>query len=137
MFHIIDDQPIVLDTLQELIEFNGYDCLSFPSAKAYWVYFQDVSFVAPTAILSDFDMPAMNGLELIRQVHKHLPNQQAVIVSGNLNLPTHQTIESLHCCYLTKPYHPETLFSLLSTLTSRERLCREQDSLAYKQAILS
>jgi len=132
MFHIIDDQPIILDTLQELIKFNGHDCLSFASADAYLTYFKTESFVAPTAILSDYDMPCMNGLNLIHQVRQYLPNQQAVIISGNLSMELQQAIKLLHCYHLPKPYHPHALFSLLSTLTSCASLCQQQGSLEYQ-----
>ncbi|MDX8403780.1 MAG: response regulator [Mariprofundaceae bacterium] len=116
MFHIIDDMPELLDVLSQLVESAGYESMSFDSAESYLKYFDSEDYIAPVAILSDYDMTGITGLELIKQVRERLPFQKAVIISGTPADELDEGIASYVCYFLIKPYKIEKLFALLKAL---------------------
>jgi DNA-binding NtrC family response regulator len=120
MFHVVDDLPELRGVLRDLIECAGYACMQFDSTESYLEYFNSPEFVAPVAILTDYQMPGKTGLELIKQVREKLPLQKAVIVSGTYAPELHTIIESYLCHSLTKPYNIEEMFSLLEMLVTCE-----------------
>ncbi len=124
MFHIIDDIPEVLATLKGLIESAGYEAMPFDSAESYLEYLNSAAFVAPVAILTDFDMPGLNGLELVKKVREKLPLQKAVIVSGTPSPELDRATHAHLCDLLSKPYRPEELFSLLEMLVKCDQARR-------------
>ncbi len=124
MFHIVDDIPELRDVLKELIACAGHKTMQFDSAESYLDYFNSSDFVAPIAILSDYMMTGLTGLQLIKKVREKAPLQKAVIVSGTPCSEFVANIES-HLCYsLTKPYKIDKLFALLKALEECDQHCR-------------
>jgi len=124
MFHIVDDIPELRNVLKELMACAGYESMQFDSAESYLNYFNSSAFVAPIAILTDYMMTGLTGLQLIRKVREKAPHQKAVILSGTPCSEFVADIES-HLCYsLTKPYKIDKLFALLKALDQCDQHCR-------------
>jgi len=121
VFHVIDDLPELRGVLKDLIECAGYSCMQFDSAESYLEYFYSPEFVAPVAILSDYQMPGKTGLELIKEVRGKLPLQKAVIISGTYAPESHASIKSHLCHCIAKPYRIKEMFSLLQRLLDCEK----------------
>ncbi len=117
MFHLVDDRPEVLDSLRDLVEFAGYKYMQFDSAESYLEHFNSSEFAAPVAIITDYEMSGLTGLQMVKQVRKKLPLQKAAIISGTPRNELNGSFEA-HLCYsLPKPYKVEKLFSLLEALS--------------------
>lgn len=71
MFHLVDDTPEVLDSLHDLIEYAGYKSMRFDSAESYLEHFNTSEFAAPVAIITDYEMPGLSGLAMIKQVREN------------------------------------------------------------------
>lgn len=123
LFHIVDDLSELRLVLTELIKCAGHTSLQFDSAESYLSYFNSTAFIAPVAILSDYEMTGLTGLEMIIEVRKKLPFQKAVILSGTPCKEFQDNIESYLCCSLAKPYHFEQLFAFLKFLIQCEDTC--------------
>lgn len=63
---IVDDDPLLLDFLGEVLGHAGYDVLKALSAEQA---LQLISQREPDLALLDIHMPGMNGLELAKQLH--------------------------------------------------------------------
>jgi len=125
MFHIVDDIPELRDVLKELIVCGGYESMQFDSAESYLEYFNSDAYVAPAAILSDYIMTGLTGLQLIKKVRERLPLQKAVIISGTPCSELLVNIESYLCYSLTKPFRVEKLFALLKALDKCDHHCHK------------
>ena len=62
---LVDDNPLFLKLLARAFDKAGYDCHSANSGSEALLYLKNH---APHAILSDYEMPEMNGLEFRRHV---------------------------------------------------------------------
>lgn len=62
---IVDDDPLFVDFVKEVLTVEEIDVISAPNGRAALSL---VDVTPPSFILSDFEMPEMNGLEL----HAHL-----------------------------------------------------------------
>lgn len=107
---VIDDDPLVADTLSLVFEANGFQteaCYSASDGLA-----RARSF-APELLLCDVTLPEETGFELAEKVHREIPSCKILLLtaySGNIAqaaLYADQTKRPLKL--LSKPCHPEQL----------------------------
>lgn len=132
MFHIIDDEPELLDILLELIERAGFKAMQFNSAEAYLEYFDSLAFITPTGIISDYQMGELTGVELIEKIRAKIPLLKAVIISGMSDPEQSILTNKCLCHFLPKPYQFDKIFTLLNTLDKCER---DPSPLSHKYSI--
>ena len=120
---VVDDHPSNLDLFSEYLHFLGYSTLLAQSGKdALEILEKQI----PDLILTDIQMPEMNGLELIRILRKHdLWHSLPIVALTSLSMPweKEKIIESGASFYLCKPVDlkvlEQILTSLLKTKTKR------------------
>jgi DNA-binding NtrC family response regulator len=133
---IVDDDPIVADSLSDLLRHRGYspataadgqEALSMLRAAA------EGEEPAPfQLVLADINMPRTDGLELLRQVRKHHPSVVVIVVTGYGTIESAVEAVKLGAFdYLTKPIVDETLRWTL------EKALRQQALLAENAALRS
>ncbi len=120
MFHVVEGHHELGSVLQEVMAHAVHKSRTFSSAESYLTHLDSPSFVPPTAILADYDLPGLDGIRLIRQIRKTLPEQKAVIFYA-IAMP--EPPRSLLCYQLRKPFAIETLLSMLQALLHCERDC--------------
>jgi two-component system cell cycle response regulator len=92
---VVDDNPQVLELVRTLLESANYQVLSTTHAS---MAFNLIKQYAIDLLITDLNMPEMNGLELITQVRNMKTNQpQAIILLTSVSATEHATI------------HPEAL----------------------------
>lgn len=77
----VDDEPMLLKTYIRTLSRAGHSCQTAESGKDALEKYPSVK---PDIVLSDFHMPSMNGLELVRELKKIDPAVKMVIVSGEI-----------------------------------------------------
>jgi FixJ family two-component response regulator len=75
---IVDDDPRLLESLEELLESAGYATCSFPSAGKLLEH--DLSAV--DLLITDVGMPGMGGFELRDIVKKARPRLPVFLITG-------------------------------------------------------
>lgn len=129
MFHIIDDEPILRELLEDIINDAGFSSLSFESGAEYLRFVHSSNFEKPTAILSDVSMPSMNGYDLVLEIRKIHPLQKVILITGAVNSEHIQRVEK-HLCYtLAKPFHPEVIADLVASLAACEEAYKKNPTL--------
>jgi len=120
-FHIIDDQPAVRMILSAFIEHDGHETLSFESAETYLEYFSSPAYAPPTAILTDYMMPGMNGYALATYIRRQAPFQKIVVISAMADAADEANSEL--CYTLGKPFTRESVSSLVRALVACQHAC--------------
>ncbi len=111
---VVDDDPAMCEYLSETLALGGYGCETFASGAAAlgWLASADKPV---DLLLSDVNMPGMNGLDLLRTVKAVTPELPFILVSGACDLSLAQgALRAGATDYLLKPVRPADLIGLVS-----------------------
>jgi FixJ family two-component response regulator len=77
---VVDDDHNVLESLEDLLESAGYGARLFASAQAL---LDGVSLGEIDCLVSDIDMPGMDGIELARVARASRPALPIFLITGH------------------------------------------------------
>ena len=109
-----DDAPLLKLTAELLRSLPGSEVISCTDPRAAL----EVFFAEPETfelIVTDFDMPELNGGELARRIHAHSPNLKVLLISGS-GLDTATAQQAGFQAVLAKPYSVRTLLATVQAL---------------------
>ncbi|MDQ6655795.1 MAG: sigma-54 dependent transcriptional regulator [Verrucomicrobiota bacterium] len=127
---IIDDERPILLTLEALLGRHGYQPQTAANA-AYGLRVLKTS--APALVLLDLQLPDADGLEMLEQIKVEHPETQVIILTAHDSLSN--AIESIKrgaYHFISKPYAPEELLSLVEKALEKRSLLRETEQLREK-----
>ena len=76
---IVDDEVEILNLMETLLEMNGFKVVRAESGKQALEITKEISLAA---VVSDYRMPGINGVELISSLNKRHPNTPMIIATG-------------------------------------------------------
>jgi FixJ family two-component response regulator len=103
---VVDDDPRILQSLQNLLESIGYTVRVFDSATAL---LETAGLEEIDCVISDVNMPVVDGLELSRRLHETIAGLPIVLITGHPEMLNRSLVETSHYRLFTKPYDPEAL----------------------------
>lgn len=106
---VVDDEPIIADTLVMILNENGFDARAVYSGETAVVL---ARALLPDALISDVFMTGMTGVELAIQLCGELPNCMIILISGNgesADLMRSAEEDGHHFEMLRKPVHPDEI----------------------------
>jgi len=82
---VVDDEPATVEIISGMVEITGYDVVSFTDPYRAIQHFINT----PTdLVLSDLNMPHIDGFEMIKQMIKRRRTTQFIIITGEKNSTT-------------------------------------------------
>ncbi|CAN5145053.1 sigma-54 dependent transcriptional regulator [soil metagenome] len=127
---IIDDERPILLTLEALLGRHGYQ----PETAATAAYgLKVLKNSSPALVLLDLQLPDAEGLEMLDQIKREHPETQVIILTAHDSL--NNAIESIKrgaYHFISKPYAPEELLSLVERALEKQSLLRETQELRQK-----
>src|SRR5262247_1649768 len=127
---IIDDERPVLMTLEALLKRHRYHVDAAVTASQGLKLLKSNS---PSLVLLDLQLPDADGLETLDQIKTEVPETQVIILTAHDSL--HNAIESIKrgaYHFISKPYAPEELLSLMEKALEKQFLLREAEELREK-----
>src|SRR6266581_4377946 len=127
---IIDDQRPILMTLEALLKRHDYGVDTAPTWSQGLKLLKSKS---PALLLLDLQLPDAEGLEVLDRIKTEQPDTQVIILTAHDSL--HNAIESIKrgaYHFISKPYAPEELLSLVEKALEKEFLLREAEELREK-----
>jgi two-component system C4-dicarboxylate transport response regulator DctD len=105
---VVDDDKGVREFMAALLEMTGAEVARFSSAAAA------LTNIAATPepfqfILTDLEMPGMNGLEFFRRARALAPDVKILLVTGNPVIDEAEVLRLGFCGLLRKPFPAEAL----------------------------
>ena len=110
---VIDDEASILTITSQTLQAFGYKSLTaVDGADGVAIYAQNVNEIA--VVITDMNMPVMNGMAAIRALLRVNPKVKIIAASGlNVNGDAEKLAEMGVTNSLVKPYTAETLLSAL------------------------
>jgi CheY-like chemotaxis protein len=115
---IIDDEPMVLETLKELLEFSGYSVSSASDGKKGIDTFLEER---PEIVLTDMRMPHMPGCDVICALKRISPLTPVIALSGESD-SEELAMRSGASATIAKPIQdPDLLVATIERVAERRR----------------
>ena len=125
---VVDDEENLRHMLQTLLKREGYEPVGVPSVDSA---LREIENLAYDIIITDLRMPGRSGMELVDEVRRR--NLDATVVVMTAFGSKDVAIEAMKrgaYDYLSKPFEADELILLLRKAEERERLFRENQTLA-------
>ena len=119
---LVEDNDNVRITLKLLLEHRGYEVLAFSKPTICPLQIQPACRCSENqsctdVILTDFDMPEMDGIRFIENLRKkNCKCSHVAIMSGFLTREAIKQAEKLGCKIFEKPFEKEILFKWLDNI---------------------
>ncbi|GBG08282.1 MULTISPECIES: response regulator [Paenibacillus] len=131
---IVDDEPFMLKGLINIIEKGQTPCSEIVSANDGFDALEKLENYRPDLLITDIQMPEMNGLELIRKARERgLCNRFIILTGYDDPAYLHQAIRCKVIDYLLKPINKAELYDVMSNI-SLELLAAEDEAGSPSQA---
>ena len=112
MIFIVDDNRDITDFLTVLLSDEGRCVHAFNLPKDAIAHLE-ANQTKPAILITDYNMPTMNGVERHQKIQAHSPAIKTIVISGR-NVSS--MIGDLH--FLQKPFAPDHLIDLVNQLSS-------------------
>jgi DNA-binding NtrC family response regulator len=126
---VIDDERPILMTLEALLGRHGYKVETAGTAALGKRALKN----SPALVLLDLQLPDADGLQMLEEIKTERPGTQVIILSAHDSLSN--AIESIKrgaYHFISKPYAPEELLSLVEKALEKQSLLRETEQLRRK-----
>lgn len=108
MIAVVDDDPRLLESLENLLESAGYGVRTFGSAKALI----DVGLSDIDCLITDISMPVMDGFELHDIVKKVRPDLPVFLITGRHEIRDQQRARAKDVSgFFRKPFDGRALLT--------------------------
>jgi response regulator RpfG family c-di-GMP phosphodiesterase len=118
---VVDDEALVLEALRETLQHEGYEVLTFSEPLEA---LEALRRTPVSVLITDQNMPAINGLEFIAQARQIQPNAIRILITAVLNLGT--VIEAINrgevYRFIVKPWLREELLVTIRNAINRYEL---------------
>jgi len=103
LIYVVDDEVMVLELVQTILKPLGCRIEQFRDG-AYALERFRASDQKPDLIVTDYSMPAMNGLELMDACRRIKPGQKLLLMSGTVGEEVFRNRSDMPDSFITKPF---------------------------------
>ncbi len=129
----IDDEQIVLDSVQRILEAEGFSVDGTRSARdgRRWALERDYALV-----LCDIRMPEIGGMRVLRDIRRGKPGLPVVMITGYATVGSAVQAMKLGASdYVEKPFTPDGLLAAVQGALGQKRQPEDQSLLHPKEVL--
>ncbi len=120
---VVDDEPAIRDLLCEGLKGQGYHCAVASNGHEALDLLRREQF---SLVLSDIDMPTMDGVRLLKNVREAHPDVEVVMITGVVDVEVALRAMRMGANdYLTKPFNLEEVRLTVEKALEKRRLVLE------------
>jgi DNA-binding NtrC family response regulator len=129
---LVDDEPLNLDLLEQELTELGY---AIEKADSGRTALDKLAGVSPDLVLLDYQMPGMNGVEVLTEIKKRQAELPVIMITayGTIERAV-EAIKSGADDFVTKPFDPDHLALVVKKALEQARLKSEVELLARELA---
>jgi len=127
---IVDDEPLVCESLKEMLAMEGYRVDAVLSGQAALEKLQEDRY---HLILSDIQMPGLNGIELLKELKGRSPDTAIIFITGHGHIDgAVEAIKLGAYDYITKPIDDLRLKLTISHALEQQQLLASYQTLKQR-----
>jgi DNA-binding NtrC family response regulator len=120
---VIDDEPILRDSLEIALKTSGYEVLTAPTGEEGLERFQKEN---PDLVLLDHWLPGINGDEVLRRIKEEDPEAPIIIMTAQGSIEMAVNLMKMGAFdFLVKPFELDHVEDLIKKALERVRLKKE------------
>lgn len=120
---IVDDEKVVLKSLQIGLARCGYTVVTFENKTSFMAYLQGN---APDIVILDLQLPDGHGLEILQDIRRLNPNTSTIIITAHGDIDSAVQAMKLGAFdYISKPFDLDVIEMLVAKACKELRLVRE------------
>jgi DNA-binding NtrC family response regulator len=124
---IVDDDPLVCESLKEMLILDGYSADGVLDGQQALAKVQENHYAI---VLSDIQMPGINGIELLKELKGRSPDTTMIFITGHGHIAgAVEAIKLGAYDYITKPIDDHRLKITMSHALEQKKLQASYDSL--------
>ncbi len=117
---IVDDDPSILELLNQLFQRKGYECRTAENGKKALELLETSPF---TIVITDLIMPKIDGLELLKMVKESWPDTDVIVMTGyTKNFTYTDVIRAGASDFVHKPFTLDEIEAKLQRLIKERQL---------------
>lgn len=114
---IVDDSKATLEIVRRAVEAFGYRCMAIKKASSASEALKVIGDWEPQIVLTDWHMPDMTGLSLVKEISKRKLNIKiGMITTVSEHNHVEEALKAGACFVLSKPFHDNELHQHLLPL---------------------
>jgi len=122
---VVDDDISVRESLELLLQNEGWQPKTFASAQAF---LDCPRAVVPSCLILDVSLPGLDGLELQKRVAVERVDMPIIFITGYGDVPKSvQAMKRGAVEFLTKPFNDEVLLTAIRQALDQSRLARAHE----------
>lgn len=114
---VVEDEKVFAGMMSEVLTRRGYQTRVCHSGEEALASYEPGGF---TLVISDLNMPGVDGIELVRRIRELDADQRIVVITG---VPSPQAVEECFnretLCYLTKPFTVDRFLEVVDRARKR------------------
>jgi DNA-binding NtrC family response regulator len=115
-FLVVDDDPSTVSGMTHLLMSDGHDVSPFTSGAAA---IDALSREHYDAVVTDLEMPHVDGHAVVRATRDHRPHSCLVVVTGKADDALHDLVSAGACIVADKPVEYEDVMKALADCRAR------------------
>ena len=124
---VVDDDVLILESISELLKLEGYDIDSASTPERAVKMLEENKY---NLLLTDVNMPNVNGFELLRMVRRKHPATVVVLITGYGTIENAvEAIKLGAVHYVTKPIIDDEIKLIIARSLQQQKLVTENRSL--------
>jgi len=127
LIFVVDDDPLLGEFAGTVLESEGHKVKLFTEPKIALRAMKNAA-PKPAALVTDYDMKGMNGLDLILAAEKICPLLKTVLLSGTVDGSVVVLHEAKVHRFIGKPYLPAQLKSAVEELLQGKKAGRARQA---------
>jgi DNA-binding NtrC family response regulator len=112
---VVDDEPIIADTLVEILNGEGHKAVAVSNGDSAIKW---AGMIKPDIVISDVIMPGLDGVETAKAILNRVPDCRIILFSGQIasvNLLDNARKQGFSFEILAKPVNPDVLLATINS----------------------
>ncbi|MBF0532582.1 MAG: sigma-54-dependent Fis family transcriptional regulator [Candidatus Omnitrophica bacterium] len=124
---IVDDEPLIRESLYEILRIEGYGVQMTANAEEAMAFLNSHEV---DIVITDYKLPTTTGLELLADIKRDSPKTEVIVITGYGSIGTAvEAMKNGAYDYITKPIDDNEFKIIISKIVEKRKIIEENEEL--------